>query len=210
MARVGMLHPVFAPIQSETNGTITYGAGVVMGRGVSGNLSWQREDGMLYGDDAVAETDNGITGYTLDVTTTEMTEEVEKVVLGLEEDGEDEYWDTGDPGPYGGHGYVQVIKRFGVMLYRALWYPKISFGVQNEETQTKGQNTTWGTPAVHGLGMAVYNNATGKNRFRKKKLFTGAAAAIAYLDNLANITASVSAPETTDSEPASNGSPAAG
>lgn len=192
MARIGMLHPVFAPITAESGNTITYGAGVVMGRAVSGALNWQRDDGQLYGDDAVAETDNSITGYTLDVTTTEMTEESEVVVLGTLKNGtgnDVEYEETNQPGPYGGHGYVQVLKRFGVLIYRAIWYHKISFGVQSEETQTKGQSVTWGTPMVHGLGMAVYNDNSGKAKFRKKKLFTTAAAAIAYLDGLANIPA---------------------
>lgn len=187
MARIGMLHPVFAPIVAESGDTITYGSGVVMGRAVSGALSWQRSDGMLYGDDVVAETDNSITGYTLDVGTTEMTEDTEVVVLGTTKNADGEYEDTDEPGPYGGHGYVQVLKRFGVLLYRAVWYPKISFGVQSEETRTKGQSVEWGTPTVHGLGMAHYDNATGKAKFRKKKLFTSAAAAIAYLDGLANI-----------------------
>lgn len=187
MARIGMLHPVFAPIVSEDGSAITYGAGVVMGRAVSGNVSWQRDDGQLYGDDAVAETDNSITGYTVDVATTELEEDVEVVVLGTIKNANDEYEETGEPGPYGGHGYVQVFKRFGRLRYRAVWYHKVSFGVQTEETQTKGQTINWGTPTVHGLGMAVFDNLLGKSKFRKKKVFNDPADAIAWLDALANI-----------------------
>ena len=187
MARIGMLHPVFTPIVSENGSAITYGAGVVMGRAVSGSVSWQRDDGQLYGDDAVAETDNSITGYTVDVATTELEEDVEVVVLGTIKNDDGEYEETGEPGPYGGHGYVQVFKRFGRLRYRAVWYHKVSFGVQTEETQTKGQTITWGTPTVHGLGMAVFDSLLGKSKFRKKKVFNNAADAIAWLDALANI-----------------------
>ena len=191
MAKIGMQHPVFAPIVSESGGTITYGAGVVLGRAVSGTVNWTRADDMLYGDDAVAETDNRISGYTLDVGSTEMTEDVEAVVLGTVKNANGEYEETDAPGPYGGHGYIQVLKRFGVMYYRALWYPKVSFGVQNESDQTKGQNATWGTPTIHGLGMPVYNDQSGKAKFRKKKVFSTLADAVAWLDALANISGNV-------------------
>ena len=187
MASIGMMHPVFAPIVEESGGAITYGQGVVMGRAVSGTLNWERSDDKLYGDDAVAETDNSITGYTVDVASTELTEAAEMVVLGTTKNSNDEYEETGDPGPYGGHGYIRVLKRFGVLYYLACWFHKVSFGVQTENSNTKGQTITWGTPTVHGLGMAVYNDATGKAKFRKKKLFNNVADAIAWLDALANI-----------------------
>lgn len=187
MASIGMLHPVFAPIVEESGGAITYGPGVVMGRGVSGTLNWERSDDKLYGDDAVAETDNSITGYTVDVASTELTEDAETVVLGTVKNADGEYEETGEPGPYGGHGYVRVLKRFGILYYLACWFHKVSFGVQTENSNTKGQTITWGTPTVHGLGMAVYNDASGKAKFRKKKLFTTAGEAISWLDALANI-----------------------
>ena len=83
MAEIGMQYPVWAELTGDSNGTPVYGAGVVMGKAVSANLNWQREDNELYGDDVVAETDNSITGYTLDLTTTDLIETVENKVLGL-------------------------------------------------------------------------------------------------------------------------------
>ena len=61
MAEIGMQYPVWAPLNSEEGNTLTYGTGMVMGRAVSANLSWQKEDNELYGDDIVAETDNFVT-----------------------------------------------------------------------------------------------------------------------------------------------------
>ena len=78
MAEIGMLYPVWAEMATES----TYGTGMVMGKAVSANLNWQKEDNELYGDDAVAETDQSITGYTLDLTTTALAEGVESAVLG--------------------------------------------------------------------------------------------------------------------------------
>ena len=128
MAEIGMQYPVWAELAGESNGAPVYGTGVVMGKAVSANLNWQREDNELYGDDIVAETDNSITGYTLDLTTTDLIETVEKKILGLEQVGTtDEYEQTGEATPYGGTGYIRVLVRNGTRLYKAVWYPKVQF-----------------------------------------------------------------------------------
>lgn len=190
MAEIGMQYPVWAPLTSDENNTQTYGTGMVMGRAVSANLNWQKEDNELYGDDIVAETDNSITGYTLDVTTTEMEEAVEAAVLGLLKVGDtDEYEQTGDNTPYGGHGYIRVLTRNGVNLYKAMWYPKVQFSKNSEASNTKGKSIQWGTPTLNGKGLAVYNDATGKAKFRRFQVFTTLAAAKAYLNGKANIRA---------------------
>lgn len=188
MAEIGMQYPVWAPLTSEANNTLTYGTGMVMGRSVSANLSWQKEDNELYGDDMIAETDNSITGYTLDVTTTELEETVEAAILGLQKVGStDEYEQTGDNTPYGGHGYIRVLTRRGVTLYKAMWYPKVQFSKNSESSNTKGKSINWGTPTLNGKGLGVYDDATGKAKFRKFQVFTTLAAAKAYLNGKANI-----------------------
>ncbi len=189
MAQIGMQYPVWAPLTGESGNTLTYGTGMVMGRAVSANLSWQREDNELYGDDAVAETDNSITGYTLDVATTELAENVEAAVLGLAKVGNtEEYETTGDSSPYGGHGYIRVLKRNGAVLYKAFWYPKLQFSRNSEADNTKGRNINWGTPTLNAKGLAVYDDQTGKAKFRKQQVFTTLEAAKAYLNGKANIT----------------------
>lgn len=190
MAEIGMQYPVWAEMTGESNNTPVYGAGMVMGKAVSANLSWQREDNELYGDDIVAETDNSVTGYTLDITTTDLVESVEEKILGLQKVGStDEYEQTNDPSPYGGHGYIRVITRNNVRLYKAVWYPKIQFSKNSEQSNTKGKSISWGTPTLNGKGLAVYDDAGGKAKFRKQQVFTTLAAAKAYLNSKANISA---------------------
>lgn len=191
MAEIGMQYPVWAPLTSEAGNTLTYGTGMVMGRAVSANLSWQKEDNELYGDDIVAETDNSITGYTLDVTTTELEEAVEAAILGLQKVGStEEYEQTSDNAPYGGHGYIRVLTRRNVQLYKCVWYPKIQFSKNSEASNTKGKSIQWGTPTLNGKGLGAYDDATGKAKFRKQQVFTTLAAAKAYLNGKANISGS--------------------
>ena len=189
MASIGMQYPVWAELTSESNNTLTYDTGIVMGKAVSANLSWQKEDNEMYADDYVAETDNSITGYTLDITTDDLTDTVEKTVLGLSQvNSTDEYETTDDDPPYGGVGYIRTIKRNGVRLYKALWYPKIQFSKSSESDNTKGKTINWGNPTLSGKGLAAFDDASGKAKFRKQQVFTTLAAAKAYLNGKANIT----------------------
>lgn len=188
MASIGMQYAVWAPLTSEENNTLTYGTGMVVGRSVSANLNWQKEDNELYGDDVVAETDNSVTGYTLDLTTTELEQDVEAAILGLQKVGStDEYELTGDSSPYGGCGYVRILKRHNVPLYKAFWYPKVQFSRNSETDNTKQKTIQWGTPTLNGKGLGVYDDASGKAKFRKQQVFTTLAAAKDYLNGKANV-----------------------
>ena len=182
MAEIGMQYPVWAEMETES----TYKTGMVMGKAVSASLNWQKEDNELYGDDAVAETDQSLTGYTLDLSTTYLEEGVESAVLGYTETSGGEFEITDADPPYGGCGYIRVLKRNNTRLYKAVWYPKIQFGSPNETSNTKQRSISWGTPTISGKGLAVLNGS-GKNRFRLQQVFTTLAGAKAYLDAKANI-----------------------
>ena len=184
MAEIGMQYPVWAEMLTES----TYGTGMVMGKAVSANLQWQKEDNELYGDDAVAETDQSLTGYTLDISTTYLEEGVESAILGLEVDNTGEFTITDNDPPYGGTGYIRVLKRNNTRLYKGVWYPKVQFSHPNETTNTKQRSISWGTPTLSGKGLAAIDGATGKNKFRQQKVFTTLTAAKTWLNGKANIT----------------------
>ena len=195
MARIGMRHLVWAKIKEEKYGQeLTYDTGKLLGRAVSGDLSWERNDNPLYGDDEIAENDNGINGYTLDIGMTELIEATAAEVLGRETvnatGGEVDYYeDTDQEAPNGGCGFIQVLRRHGVTSYRAYWFRKIQFSEESESSATKGETIEWGTPTIHGVGMGVVTDGTGKARFRKIKVFGTESDAIEWLNGLANITA---------------------
>ena len=60
-------------------------------------------------------------------------------------------------------------------------------GRNSESSNTKGKNINWATPTLNGKGLAVYDDASGKAKFRKQQVFTTLAAAKAYLNGKANI-----------------------
>lgn len=196
MAFIGMRHVVAAKIATETPGAaLTYSAGMVVGKAIQGNLTWNRNDNPLDADDAIAENDNGATGGSIDLVTDDLLDAVRAYLLGDEEitvgtspNTTTEYESTDEPAPYVGFGYMRVRMKNGVTSYQAVWYHKAQFGETNENAQTKGQTIEWQTPTLTGRIMGVNDNAAGKIRFRRRANFDTAAAAIDWLDDKAGIT----------------------
>ena len=195
MAFIGMRHVVAATIATETPGAaLTYDAGMVVGKAIQGNLTWDRNDNPLYADDAIAENDNGATGGSIELVTDDLLDVVRAYLLGDEAisvgtgtSATTEYESTDEPAPYVGFGYMRVRVKNGVTSYQAVWYHKAQFGETNENAQTKGQTIEWQTPTINGRIMAVRIDETLKNMYRRRATFDTLAAAVAWVNGKANI-----------------------
>ena len=110
MAFTGLQYAVVAAITAETEGSaVTYGTGKVLGRMISANISWTRNDNPLYADDAIAENDNGVTGGTIELNVDDISDAGRVYVLGETEvtvTGGTEYETTETPAPYVGVGFL--------------------------------------------------------------------------------------------------------
>ena len=194
MAFIGLRHPVVAKLQSHTPGSLpTYQAGMVIGKAIQANLTITRNSNPLHGDDGIAEDDNSITGMSLEMGVDDLSNDVQ-VYMGILDEYEagqtaDGYVDNGDSSPELGVGYVRTRRKAGVTSWEGNWIFRGVFGPTNENTTTKGQNIEWQTPTITGNAMATVVDGTGKNRFRRKKTFTSAAEAEAWIDGIAGITA---------------------
>ena len=61
-ANVGMMYPVFAPLNTHTDGSMpTYGSGVVIHEARNATVTKTYNDNPLYGDDRIVDDDNGMT-----------------------------------------------------------------------------------------------------------------------------------------------------
>ena len=193
-ANVGMLHPVAATVSTYTPGTsITYGTGKVIAEAVSATLNWNRADGRFYGDDVELDTDNGILGYTLDFEPSGLTDEARGYLLG-ETVQTNEYTINDAASPDVGFGYVRVMRSTNtsgnvVTSYEGWWFHKIKFGIGSESTRTKEQSIEWRVPTLNGVGAGVKLDNSGKLAFATHKTFDTEAAAIAYVNGKAGISA---------------------
>lgn len=193
MAFVGMKYCVAAPIETEVRGQpLTYDPGIVVGKAIGANITLTRNSEPLYADDAVAESDNSLTGGTVEINVDDISDEAQGVILSVTktaaaDNGPDVYHETGDPSPYIGFGYLRVRRLNGVTSYVAYWIHKTQLAIASETASTKAGSITWQTPSVSGPIMGVVNGSDAKNHFRDHASFDSEDAAVAWLNKRAGI-----------------------
>ena len=190
---VGMVYPVYAPISAYTPGTgVTYGTGAVVSEARGATLNWDRSDGEFYGDDTLLDSDNGITGYTLDFEPAGLSDAIRAGLLG-EVAASSEYSITNAAAPDVGFGYIRVMREENssglvVTTYEAWWFHKLKFSVTSEETRTKERNIEWRTPTISGRGSGVQLTSADTLTFAVHESFPTLSAAKTYLKTKAGIT----------------------
>lgn len=197
MANIGLRYPVCATLSAHTAGSEpTYAStGMVMGHGISANLTITRNTNVLYGDDVEVENDNGITAMSIELGLDNLTLAAEKYILGLVEkmtsgsgsSTVDYYLETDASAPYVGMGYIRVLQVSGVKKFFGVWIYKVTFSKESETVQTKGESVEWQTPVLNGRCMGLDVDGSGNYAFRKIKEFTTESAAKTWLNNLAGI-----------------------
>lgn len=189
---VGMVYPVASAVGTYTPGTsITYGTGFVIAEARGATVNWERSDAEFYGDDVLLDTDNGITGYTIDFEPTGLSDTVRNKLLG-EVKATSEYSITDAAAPDVGFGYIRVMREDGTTsvetTYEGWWYYKVKFSVSSEETRTKEKDLEWRTPTLSGKGAGVQLSSGDALTFAVHQSFSTMAAAKTWLKSKAGIT----------------------
>ena len=133
MAKIGMKYAVYAPFSgTHTSGTaITYGTGKKLCHAISADVTINRRDNPLYGDDTKIENDKGITDYSITFTGDDLPVSSWTEMLGESE------VSSGTPAavthyavkdsnpPYVGFGYYRVLMVDNVKYFEAFWYHQV-------------------------------------------------------------------------------------
>lgn len=191
-ANVGMRHPVWAPLQSHTDGSEpTYGAGRVIQEAIEATITFNADTtNGLYGDDVLVDMDDGITGYTVSFNPTGLKDADRAAILGEEVTTGSVYEITDAGSPWGGFGFFRVMRDENrTRYYEAWWCRKIKFREPSQTTRTKEGSVQWRTPTLEGTGAGLIVDGGEKIKYIKHKTFETAAAAKAWLDGLANVSA---------------------
>nr|DAV91615.1 MAG TPA: tail tube protein [Caudoviricetes sp.] len=197
MATIGLSKPYYA-IYSETGGVVSYSDGAVMGKATEANISIETtEDNNLYGDNGLAETDRRFTNGSLTLSTTDLSQEVSKAILGLTEQaitGVDGVTDTSvkelvyddtQVTPYLGVGFIIKKKVNGAYKWRGVVLPKVMFSVPEDAATTQGESIEWQTPELTG---AIMRDDSATHMWKREATFTSEAQAEAYIKNRLSIT----------------------
>ena len=193
MAQVTLKNLVIAPLSTESAGSApTYTAGRKVGHLMKANISWNRGDVKLFGDDKLVDKDNSITSGTLSIDSTYLDRTDRNTLLDLTNyntagTGETQEYCLGDEAsPYVGAGYVWKDNLITSKPYIAYWYWKVQFSL-NEDMETKGESTQYNVPTIEGEVFAVQPMANLKNKFRLEADFASEADAIAWVNAKANV-----------------------
>lgn len=190
MATIGLSKPYYA-IYAEAGGVVSYSGGAVMGKATEANISIETtEDNNLYGDNGLAETDRRFANGTLTLSTTDLSQEVSKAILGLTEqaitgiDGvtdtsvKELVYDDAQVTPYLGVGFIIKKKVNGVYMWRGVVLPKVMFSVPEDAATTQGESIEWQTPELTGT---IMRDDSATHVWKKEATFTTEAQAEAYI-----------------------------
>lgn len=190
MATIGLSKPYYA-IYAEAGGVVSYSDGAVMGKATEANISIETtEDNNLYGDNGLAETDRRFANGTLTLSTTDLSQEVSKAILGLTEQaitGVDGVTDTSvkelvyddtQVTPYLGVGFIIKKKVNGAYKWRGVVLPKVMFSVPEDAATTQGESIEWQTPELTG---AIMRDDSATHMWKREATFTTEAQAEAYI-----------------------------
>ena len=190
MATIGLSKPYYA-IYAEAGGVVSYSDGAVMGKATEANISIETtEDNNLYGDNGLAETDRRFANGTLTLSTTDLSQEVSKAILGLTEqaitgiDGvtdtsvKELVYDDAQVTPYLGVGFIIKKKVNGAYKWRGVVLPKVMFSVPEDAATTQGESIEWQTPELTGT---IMRDDSATHVWQKEATFTTEAQAEAYI-----------------------------
>lgn len=94
--------------------------------------------------------------------------------------------------PYGGFGYISVMKLDGVLSYEASWIHKVQFALNSDPNKTRAASIDWGTPSLEGMIMGALLDGTGVSYYRRFRTYSAYADAQAWIDTIAGISGTAS------------------
>ena len=190
---VGMIYPVFAKINSHTDGQMpSYATGVVIQEARNCTVTKTYNDNPLYGDDHIVDDDNGMTALTVSFEPTGLSDSDRKLLFGETEKSVSAVTaqvEMDNETPWGGFGYIRKMRDAGVYSYEVWVILKIKFTEESQATATKEQQITWTTPTLNGRAAGVDIDGSGKQAFRIHASFETLSAAKSWLNTVLNVSA---------------------
>ena len=190
-ASIGMLYPVFAPLDTHTDGSMpVYKAGRVIQEARGASVTYEYNDNPLYGDNRIVDEDNGMTGVTIEFESTGLNDEDRRILFGEDTYQTTAQWVSDSETPYGGFGYIRRMRNAGERTYEVWITLKIKVTETRQETRTQeGNQITWGTPTISGRGASLDVDGSGKLRYQLHQTFETISAAKTWLNTMLNVSA---------------------
>lgn len=192
MARVGLKGLTYARVSGGGAGSaVTYTASsgkTVADLMIRANVTYNRSNAKQHADDHAVESDNSITGGTIELELADLPNAQIADLLGYTVGTGDVITFTGEEAPYVGVGYITKQIRAGVASYKGYWFYKVQFGLNNDNAETKAENTTFQSSTLSGEMLGVVQSASGPVDYAITKVADNEAAIRTWLNGQAGIT----------------------
>ena len=202
MATIGVSKPYYAKY-NVVDGNVSYSGGGVMGKMTELEISIETsEDNNLFGDNGIAETDRTFSNGTLTASTTDLSQEVVKDLLGVVEQELEEIPGITDTGvkelvfddsqvtPYLGTGFIIKKMVNHMTRWRAIVLTKVMFSVPSDSATTQGESIEWQVPELSGT---IMRDDSETHTWKREATFTTEAQAEVYIKHRLNIGAEAAA-----------------
>lgn len=189
MARIGLKGLTYATISSGGDGTaITYTGGKArVGLMMKAEVTIDREDVKQYGDDVMVEHANGVTGGTINLELTRLSDEDKAALMGYVSATGGILKVVDAESPYVGFGYITKEIANGTTSFVGYWFHKVQFGMSSDSAETKGENSAFQSVSLTGSIMGVQLSSGAAMEFYMTKSGTTEADIRSWLNGLAGI-----------------------
>lgn len=157
MAKIGLKNFLFGILTEASDGTPTYGEGKKPAKAISCNVSITNNNGALYADDAMAESDSSFQSGTVTIGLDDENLEMMGILLGHTVTDGKMVRNANDVAPYVGLGRVVTKIVGGVHKYKVEFLNKVKFSEPSQEDNTKGENVEFGTIELEGTVSTLAN-----------------------------------------------------
>ena len=160
MASIGVQGLHIAPVVEDVDGIETFSTPEKLAKLIKIGLAIEVAEGVLFGDNAIAEIIKEFTKGKITINTTDLTNEQVAKLLGqtIDKDGVI-YAGENDEPPYFAVGFI-ANKTKGKNKY--LWLYKVKFQIPSEEYETKGDGINFITPTIEGEFIKLNKNGKWK------------------------------------------------
>ena len=189
MAKIGIKGLAYAPYSSGGAGSaVVYSTGVWLDDYmIKADITENRSDVKFYADDHQIDSENGINGVSISLELANMTDNLDKALLGHKDGTSPELNVTDSDAPFVGIGFLRKERHKGDIKYHAFWVYKIQFSKDADSAQTKGETVDFQTETMSGDAMGVILSTAGDTIFYSHARQATEAAAISWLKGKAGI-----------------------
>jgi len=157
MAKIGIKGLVYAPYSTGgEESAVTYGTGVALDDYmIRADITEERSNQKFHADDHQIDAVNEMTGVSIGLELSNLTDDIEKTLLGYKAGTGNELNVTSEDAPFVGVGFHRKERFKGAITYHGFWIYKVQFSKDSDSTTTKGEQIDFQTESLSGDAMGV-------------------------------------------------------